>query len=97
MQIVSVLLLTLRDNDLVTATAERLSLHRIRDNMGVGLEPTLGYLRYATAPSSISSHAALTLRADRLVDRIVERADPDLYRVVNQCVGQAGRGYATMS
>ncbi|GAA6050247.1 hypothetical protein JCM3770_002754 [Rhodotorula araucariae] len=62
--IVSILLLTLEDDDLVIATAERLSLHRIRDNMGSGLEPTLGYLR--------------------LVDRIVQQADPDMYRIMNQ-------------
>ncbi|BGP15937.1 hypothetical protein JCM10213_003632 [Rhodosporidiobolus nylandii] len=43
--IVSVLLLSLQDDELVTAVAERLSLHRIRDNMGAGLEPTLGYLK----------------------------------------------------
>ncbi|KPV75259.1 uncharacterized protein RHOBADRAFT_53256 [Rhodotorula graminis WP1] len=62
--IVSILLLVLRDEALVAETAERLSLHRIRDNMGAGLEPTLGYLR--------------------LVDRIVEQADHELYRIVNQ-------------
>ncbi|GAA5848531.1 hypothetical protein JCM9279_006594 [Rhodotorula babjevae] len=62
--IASILLLVLRDEALVAATAERLSLHRIRDNMGAGLEPTLGYLR--------------------LVDRIVEQADYELYRIVNQ-------------
>ncbi|BGP47785.1 GTPase-activating protein gyp8 [Rhodotorula kratochvilovae] len=62
--IVSILLLTLEEDDLVIATAEQLSLHRIRDNMGSGLEPTLGYLR--------------------LVDRIVQHADSDLYRITNQ-------------
>ncbi|GAA5997788.1 GTPase-activating protein GYP8 [Rhodotorula paludigena] len=62
--IVSVLLLTLREEELVIASTERLSLHRIRDNMGSGLEPTLGYLK--------------------LVDRIVEQADPELYRIINQ-------------
>ncbi|GAA6027510.1 hypothetical protein JCM8097_007898 [Rhodosporidiobolus ruineniae] len=45
--IVSVLLLSLDDDELVIACAERLSLHHIRDNMGSGLEPTLGYLKLA--------------------------------------------------
>ncbi|GAA5993228.1 hypothetical protein JCM5350_007290 [Sporobolomyces pararoseus] len=45
--IVSILLLTLDDDDLLLSTAEQLSLHRIRDSMGPGLEPTLGYLKLA--------------------------------------------------
>lgn len=28
------------------AAAEKMSLHRIRDSMGDGLEPVLGYLTY---------------------------------------------------
>ncbi|GAA5849485.1 hypothetical protein JCM8547_000469 [Rhodosporidiobolus lusitaniae] len=43
--IVSVLLLTLDDDDLLVSVAERLSLHHIRDSIGAGLEPTLGYLK----------------------------------------------------
>ena len=44
-QIISVLLLTLEDEDISLAAAERMSLHRLRDSMGSGLEPVLGYLR----------------------------------------------------
>ncbi|BGP31760.1 GTPase-activating protein gyp8 [Rhodotorula toruloides] len=61
--IISILLLVLDDDQLLVETAERLSLHQIRDSMGTGLEPTLGYLK--------------------LVNRIVERVDQDLHRVVN--------------
>ncbi|BGP55212.1 GTPase-activating protein gyp8 [Rhodotorula sphaerocarpa] len=43
--IISVLLLTLEEDALVTAATERMSLHRVRDSMGPGLEPTLGYLK----------------------------------------------------
>lgn len=45
MQIISVLLLTVEDDDALAAAAERMSLHRLRDSMGNGLEPVLGYLR----------------------------------------------------
>ncbi|GAA5825565.1 hypothetical protein JCM11251_000286 [Rhodosporidiobolus azoricus] len=43
--IVSVFLLALDNDDLLVSTVERLSLHYIRDSMGTGLEPTLGYLK----------------------------------------------------
>ncbi|GAA5982067.1 hypothetical protein JCM10908_004723 [Rhodotorula pacifica] len=43
--IISVLLLTLEDDDLLIPATERLSLHVVRDSMGPGLEPTLGYLK----------------------------------------------------
>ncbi|GAA5891259.1 hypothetical protein JCM5296_006879 [Sporobolomyces johnsonii] len=62
--IVSIFLLTLEDDDLVVATTEQMSLHRIRDSMGSGLEPTLGYLK--------------------LVHRIVQKVDPQLYDIINQ-------------
>jgi hypothetical protein len=45
---------------------ERISLHRIRDSMGAGLEPVIGYLR--------------------LVQRILEKEDPELTSVVELCV-----------
>ncbi|GAA5928100.1 GTPase-activating protein GYP8 [Sporobolomyces koalae] len=45
--IVSILLLTLDDDNLLAQTTEQMSLHRIRDSMGPGLEPTLGYLKLA--------------------------------------------------
>ncbi|GAA5837917.1 hypothetical protein JCM3766R1_001518 [Sporobolomyces carnicolor] len=45
--IVSILLLTLDDDQLVASATEQMSLHRIRDSMGPGLEPTLGYLKLA--------------------------------------------------
>lgn len=44
-QIISVLLLTIDDDDILIKAADRMSLHRLRDSMGVGLEPVLGYLR----------------------------------------------------
>ncbi|KAI5476743.1 TBC domain protein, Rab GTPase activator [Pseudohyphozyma bogoriensis] len=43
--IISVLLLTFNDQQLSIRAAERMSLHRIRDSLGTGLEPVLGYLR----------------------------------------------------
>ncbi|GAA6018521.1 hypothetical protein JCM11491_006433 [Sporobolomyces phaffii] len=43
--IVSILLLTLDDDELLASATEQMSLHRIRDSMGPGLEPTLGYLK----------------------------------------------------
>ncbi|GAA6007831.1 hypothetical protein JCM10207_004891 [Rhodosporidiobolus poonsookiae] len=43
--IVSILLLVLDDDRLAISVAERFSLHHIRDSMGAGLEPTLGYLK----------------------------------------------------
>ncbi|GAA5870642.1 hypothetical protein JCM3774_001711 [Rhodotorula dairenensis] len=43
--IISVLLLTLEDEDVLIPATERLSLHVVRDSMGPGLEPTLGYLK----------------------------------------------------
>ncbi|ORY92636.1 rab-GTPase-TBC domain-domain-containing protein [Leucosporidium creatinivorum] len=43
--IISVLLLTLEDEQTSLDAAERMSLHRLRDSMGSGLEPVLGYLR----------------------------------------------------
>lgn len=45
-QIISVFQLNLEDQKLSLALAERMSLHRLRDYMGTGLEPVLGYLRY---------------------------------------------------
>ncbi|GAA5904480.1 GTPase-activating protein GYP8 [Sporobolomyces salmoneus] len=45
--IVSILLLTLDDDELLASATEQMSLHRIRDSMGPGLEPTLGYLKLA--------------------------------------------------
>ncbi|GAA5878783.1 hypothetical protein JCM16303_007180 [Sporobolomyces ruberrimus] len=45
--IVSILLLTLNDDELLASATEQMSLHRIRDSMGPGLEPTLGYLKLA--------------------------------------------------
>ncbi|SCV67437.1 BQ2448_5048 [Microbotryum intermedium] len=43
--IISILLLTFKDEDLTIQAAEMMSLHRLRDSMGAGLEPVLGYLR----------------------------------------------------
>jgi hypothetical protein len=46
-QIISVLLLTIDDDGTLLGAANKMSLHRLRDSMGVGLEPVLGYLRLA--------------------------------------------------
>ncbi|GAA6059279.1 hypothetical protein JCM10212_006672 [Sporobolomyces blumeae] len=62
--IVSILLLTFGDEAVLRDAVEQMSLHRIRDSMGPGLEPTLGYLK--------------------LVHRLIQRVDPDLYFLVNQ-------------
>ena len=43
--IMSILLLVLGDLELAKACAEKMSLHRLRDSMGPGLDPVLGYLR----------------------------------------------------
>ncbi|TKA50488.1 hypothetical protein B0A53_06205 [Rhodotorula sp. CCFEE 5036] len=69
--IVSVLLLTLEEDDLLIPATERLSLHVVRDSMGPGLEPTLGYLKQASFRSLI-------------VHRLVKAIDPELYDVVSQ-------------
>ncbi|KWU46160.1 hypothetical protein RHOSPDRAFT_15511 [Rhodotorula sp. JG-1b] len=69
--IVSVLLLTLEEDDLLIPATERLSLHVVRDSMGPGLEPTLGYLKQASFRSLI-------------VHRLVKAIDTELYVVVSQ-------------
>ncbi|KAM0787553.1 hypothetical protein ACM66B_003623 [Microbotryomycetes sp. NB124-2] len=43
--IATVLLLVLEDQDVALRATARMCLHRIRDNMGTGLEPVMGYLR----------------------------------------------------
>ncbi|KAK4056890.1 GTPase-activating protein gyp8 [Microbotryomycetes sp. JL221] len=43
--IATVLLLVLEDEHTALEATERMCLHRIRDNMGTGLEPVMGYLR----------------------------------------------------
>lgn len=60
--IVSVLFLTL-PKQLQLPCVEKLSLHRLRDSMGVGLEPVLGLLRCAVVLSSISTRKTDDLRA----------------------------------
>lgn len=49
--IITVLFLTL-PAELVLPCAEKLSLHRLRDSMGHGLESLIGQLRYFLTPSS---------------------------------------------
>ncbi|KAK4703859.1 glycerol kinase, partial [Phenoliferia sp. Uapishka_3] len=43
--IISVILLNVENPELTLELSERLSLHRLRDYMGTGLEPVVGYLR----------------------------------------------------
>ncbi|KDE07080.1 hypothetical protein MVLG_02653 [Microbotryum lychnidis-dioicae p1A1 Lamole] len=43
--IISILLLTFKDEELTIQAAEKMSLHRLRDSMGTGLEPVIGYLK----------------------------------------------------
>lgn len=74
-QIISVLLLNFDDVPLTIASAERLSLHRIRDSMGVGLEPVLGYLK--CVPLVLDTFTLPDLFC-RLVRRILKKADPVL-------------------
>lgn len=45
----AVLLLVLDDLESAKLSAEKLSLHRLRDSMGPGLDPVLGYLRCVMA------------------------------------------------
>lgn len=45
--IITVILLTVAPEETL-ACAEKLSLHRLRDAMGEGLEPLLGLLQYVT-------------------------------------------------
>ena len=49
--IMSILLLVLNDLELAKCCAEKMSLHRLRDSMGPGLDPVLGYLRWVLATS----------------------------------------------
>lgn len=86
-QIISVLLLTIEDDATLIDAADRMSLHRLRDSMGVGLEPVLGYLRFVR--TLIASKGRVSPRADigavplrRLVYRIIEREDPNLAALV---------------
>lgn len=58
--IITVLFLTLPE-DLQLSSTEKLSLHRVRDSMGSGLEPVLGLLRYIKAISCISDPYAQIL------------------------------------
>ena len=47
--IISVLFLTL-PHEIQLVSTEKLSLYRLRDSMGTGLEPLVGLLRYAHRP-----------------------------------------------
>jgi hypothetical protein len=44
--VITIIFLTL-PSEMHLPCAEKLSLHRVRDSMGAGLEPLLGLLRYA--------------------------------------------------
>lgn len=65
-----------------------MSLYRIRDGMGVGLEPVMGLLRLVR----LSSHQAMVnLTQDyhciilcRVINRVLRAADPALAKIVNQ-------------
>ncbi|KAM0748990.1 RabGAP/TBC [Meredithblackwellia eburnea MCA 4105] len=63
--IVSVFLLVLDSQETTISMSERMSLHRIRDYMGTGLEPVLGYLRLL--------HRVLG-KVDQQLSQIVESA-----------------------
>lgn len=86
-QIISVLLLTIDDRETMELAAERMSLHRVRDSMGPGLEPVLGYLRSVV---TAVGRRQRDVRADRvplsrrLVNRILEHEDPPLARAVQE-------------
>lgn len=52
--IASVIFLTMPE-ELRFPCIEKISLHRLRDSMGAGLEPVLGLLRYFPSPDFPSS------------------------------------------
>lgn len=83
-QIISVLLLTLDDEEMAFAAAEKMSLHRIRDSMGDGLEPVLGYLKCVDSQHCTSkSNAMYSRTSSRLVGRILANVDPELSETVD--------------
>lgn len=89
-------LLNLDNPELSLAVSEQMSLHRIRDYCGTGLEPVLGYLRCVSRSLSLDESSA-DFGASRLVHRILERVDPDLAELVGLCVAtvEAGLSGAT--
>ncbi|KAK4051206.1 GTPase-activating protein gyp8 [Microbotryomycetes sp. JL201] len=67
--IATVLLLILDDENVAQQATERMCLHRIRDNMGSGLEPVMGYLRLVIQRHD---HSCLDPQLADLVDAAAE-------------------------
>lgn len=59
----TVLLLVLNDDDIVKEATSKMSLHRLRDSLGTGLEPVLAYLRLVQR---------ILVQVDRDMARVVE-------------------------
>ena len=55
--------------------AEKISLHRVRDSMGVTLEPVLGLLRYVSFCAPVDRK--LTDLTTRVTKNLLHLADPD--------------------
>lgn len=73
------------------ACVEKLSLHRVRDSMGLGLEPVLGLLRYPISPILCPR---ITLNT-RVTKNLLHLIDPDYANVLQQCVSLSFEGSMT--
>lgn len=78
----SILLLVLGDLELAKTCAVKMSLHRLRDSMGPGLDPVLGYLRCA----ALVYRLALLITLRRIMKNLLAQVDPALSSLVDQWV-----------
>lgn len=84
--IVSVLFLSLPEESLMPAV-EKMSLHRLRDSMGDGLEPMIGQLRSAAL---LAQAWASRSHKCRIMKRLLRLADPDFASMVERCIVRPG-------
>lgn len=86
--IVSVLFLTLPP-EVALPAAEKLSLHRVRDAMGSGLEPLVGQLRYVLMFMRLL-YAEIRIR---VLKHLLRLADPELAAMIERCATSASSSF----
>lgn len=81
--IITVLYLTLTE-DLTLRCSEKISLHRLRDSMGYGLEPLMGLLQYVPSQPSYTIFF-LIMHSFRILKYLLRLADPDYAALLERC------------
>lgn len=81
--IVTVIFLTLPP-ELQLACAEKMSLHRLRDSMGKGLEPLLGLLRCVSSSHVLMLYILSDRELGRILKYLFRLADPSYAELLEQ-------------